>query len=139
MMNSTKMRSLAFALIAMTLAGCAGTEPSNYYLLSALPAPETPIRATPSDQLAVGVGPVTLPMYLDRPQLVTRASPNRLDLAAFNKFQNTNGFIRLYSSIITPSYFQWRMTKVHIHLVGTGQKFFKIFHADCQRHNKTDR
>jgi hypothetical protein len=86
MMTRPKLRSLVFALIAMALAGCAGSEPSNYYLLSALPAPETPIRATPSDQLAVGVGPVTLPMYLDRPQLVTRASPNRLDLAEFNRW-----------------------------------------------------
>lgn len=86
MMTRPELRSLAFALIGLALAGCAGSEPSNYYLLSSLPAPETPIRPTPSDQLAVGVGPVTMPMYLDRPQLVTRASPNRLDLAEFDRW-----------------------------------------------------
>lgn len=86
MMTCPKIPSLVLALIGLVLAGCSGSEPSNYYLLSALPAPETPIRATSSDQLAVGVGPVSLPMYLDRPQLVSRASPNRLDLAEFNRW-----------------------------------------------------
>lgn len=89
MKTCSKIRACALALIGpigLALAGCSGTEPSNYYLLSTLPAPESPIRAVPSDQLAVGVGPVSLPMYLDRPQLVTRASPNRLDLAEFDRW-----------------------------------------------------
>lgn len=89
MKTYSKIRACALALIGpigLALAGCSGTEPSNYYLLSTLPAPESPIRATPSNQLAVGVGPVSLPMYLDRPQLVTRASPNRLDLAEFDRW-----------------------------------------------------
>ena len=82
-----KMRSLACGLLALTLAGCGGgTEPSSYYLLSAMPTPEAPIRADMTDQLAVGVGPISLPAYLDRPQLVTRASPNRLNLAEFDRW-----------------------------------------------------
>jgi uncharacterized lipoprotein YmbA len=42
---------------------------------------------------AVGVGPVLLPAHLDRPQIVTRASENRLVLAEFHKWGeplNTN-------------------------------------------------
>ena len=82
-----KMRSLACGLFALALAGCGGgTEPSSYYLLSAMPAPEAPIRSEVMDQLAVGVGPISLPAYLDRPQLVTRASPNRLNLAEFDRW-----------------------------------------------------
>jgi uncharacterized lipoprotein YmbA len=34
----------------------------------------------------VGVGPVTLPDYLDRPQIVTRASGNRVMLADFDSW-----------------------------------------------------
>lgn len=86
MTTPARLRSLAFGLTAMSLASCAGSEPSNYYLLSTLPAPETPIRSTSSGQLAIGVGPVTLPAYLDRPQLVTRPSANRLDLAEFDRW-----------------------------------------------------
>ena len=82
-----KMRSLTCGLFALALAGCgSGTEPSSYYLLSAMPAPEAPILSDVSDQLAVGVGPISLPAYLDRPQLVTRASPNRLNLAEFDRW-----------------------------------------------------
>ena len=36
--------------------------------------------------LTVGVGPVTLPTYLDRPQLVTRAGGNRMVLADFDSW-----------------------------------------------------
>jgi uncharacterized lipoprotein YmbA len=36
--------------------------------------------------IAVGVGPVELPAYLDRPQIVTRLRPNRLHLAEFDKW-----------------------------------------------------
>lgn len=86
MRTCPKMRSLAFGLIGLALAGCAKTEPPSFYLLSSLPAPETRTRSTASDQPAIGVGPVTLPMHLDRPQLVTRANPNRLDLAEFDRW-----------------------------------------------------
>jgi len=81
------IRTLAGGLIALALAGCGGgTEPSSYYLLSSMPAPEAPIRSDFTEQLAVGVGPISLPAYLDRPQLVSRASPNRLNLAEFDRW-----------------------------------------------------
>jgi uncharacterized lipoprotein YmbA len=88
MMFQSSMRSLAFVLagLALALSGCGETKPSNFYLLSVLPAPEAPIGSTPSGQLALGVGPVSLPSYLDRPQLVTRASPNRLAFAEFDRW-----------------------------------------------------
>jgi hypothetical protein len=34
----------------------------------------------------LGVGPVTLPRYLDRPQIVTRASPYEIKLAEFDRW-----------------------------------------------------
>jgi uncharacterized lipoprotein YmbA len=37
-------------------------------------------------ELTVGVGPVALPPYLDRPQLVTRAGGNRMVLADFDSW-----------------------------------------------------
>jgi len=59
------------------LAGCAGSTPSRYYVLT----PLTAGKATHApDGLAIGVGPVVVPQYLDRPQLVTRSSDNRLDV-----------------------------------------------------------
>jgi uncharacterized lipoprotein YmbA len=69
------------ALLAALLAGgCATTPPSTFYVLT--PLPEAAARTAPltGGRLAVGVGPVTFPDYLDRPQLVSRAGSNRLAL-----------------------------------------------------------
>jgi uncharacterized lipoprotein YmbA len=36
--------------------------------------------------IAIGVGPVEFPDYLNRPQIVTRTSPNQLELAEFDRW-----------------------------------------------------
>jgi uncharacterized lipoprotein YmbA len=73
------MRHLAHYLIAVmlaALAGCATTPPSRFYILSAVSA-ET--AAPPAGQAtAIGVGPVELPRYLDRPQIAVRSGANEL-------------------------------------------------------------
>jgi len=59
------------------LASCGSSTPSRFYVLTPLAAGK-PTHAP--DGLAIGVGPVVIPQYLDRPQLVTRSSDNRLDV-----------------------------------------------------------
>lgn len=60
-------------------------------LPQASPAPRywvlTPIDGTPAEApfaRSVGVGPVTLPPYLERPGLVTRPAPGRVQVASFD-------------------------------------------------------
>jgi uncharacterized lipoprotein YmbA len=80
--------SLTSAVLAalVALAGCADSQPTRFYTLSALEnAPGGTSRAALPD-LTVGIGPVTLPPYLDRPQLVTRAGGNRMVLADFDSW-----------------------------------------------------
>jgi len=60
------------------LAGCARTQPARYYLLSGPPELATDAPATAR---RIGLGPVRLPEYLDRPQIVSQASPTRLQLS----------------------------------------------------------
>ena len=76
-------RSLAcFALVAL-VAACAGTtESSRYYVLS----PSLPDAERRADGPSVSIGPVTLPKYLDRPQVVTRPTPNQLDVSEFDRW-----------------------------------------------------
>jgi len=62
----------------LLLGGCAGGTPSRFYVLTPLAAGK-PTHAP--DGLAIGVGPVVVPQYLDRPQVVTRSSDNRLDVS----------------------------------------------------------
>ncbi len=77
-------RVLGAALLAS--AGCAQTPPTTFYILSSLPPAAGESPATARGKLSLGIGPVTLPAYLDRPQVVSLASANRLQLAEFHKW-----------------------------------------------------
>jgi uncharacterized protein len=86
------MRHIALAVVVITLGtslmvgGCA-SQPSRFYLLSALPDAETASPGASGEQgPTIGVGPVTLPRYLDRPQIITRTSPYELELAEFDRW-----------------------------------------------------
>jgi uncharacterized protein len=74
---------LVAALLA--LGACAST-PSRFYILNPLSTSEV-IPATAAAQgPVIAVGPVTVPKYLDRPQIVTRASRNQLTLGEFDRW-----------------------------------------------------
>ena len=84
----------AFVVTAILLCGCAGTSPSvTFYTLNALSGTKTESPRDDVEQgiqgLAVGVGPVTFPGYLDRPQIVTRMGPHRLDISEFHRWGDT--------------------------------------------------
>jgi len=79
--TTTRMaRSLAFTC-ALTLAGCLGSTPTNFYALRSASgdAAGPPLAAHP--ELGLAVGPVELPRYLDRPELVTQDASDRLIVA----------------------------------------------------------
>ncbi len=67
--------------VLLALAGCA-SPPTHFYVLSPLSFPAQAGGAA-APGLAVGLGPVDFPNYLDRSQIVTRTSQNQIDLADF--------------------------------------------------------
>jgi len=79
---------LLASLIALGVTGCGGllgkgtVEPTRFYLLEALAEP-SPAASSTLGQQSLGVGPVTLPRYLDRPSLVTRGASNEVHVADF--------------------------------------------------------
>lgn len=78
---------LTIIALLMHLAGCASSAPSRFYVLSSLPGPNAESQASKDKCcIAIGIGPVELPAYLDRPQIVTRISENELNLAEFDKW-----------------------------------------------------
>jgi uncharacterized lipoprotein YmbA len=77
------MRSALAAALLLLVAGCSQSPPTEFYTLSGMPQPPAGLSAP---KTVVGVGPVTLPDYLDRPQIVTRASGNRMILANFHSW-----------------------------------------------------
>ncbi len=79
---------IAPALAVMILfASCASTPQSRFYLLQpfSTPAKQT-VNAERSSRVAIGVGPVTIPEYLDRPTLVTRTDTYELQLAEYERW-----------------------------------------------------
>ena len=74
---------LPVVLGVLALMGCARTPPAQYYLLEAPLAATTP---GPRTGPVVGLGPIELPGYLDRPQIVTRAGDNQLQLSGQHRW-----------------------------------------------------
>jgi len=67
--------------------GCGGSQPSRFYLIHSVTAGDIlPGQTACRPDLSLGIGPVSLPEYLDRPQIVTRTSRNQLVLAEFDRW-----------------------------------------------------
>jgi uncharacterized lipoprotein YmbA len=73
-------RALAFTC-ALALAGCLGAPAPHFYALRSASgdAAGAPLASHPD--LGLAVGPVELPRYLDRPELVTQDASDRLTVA----------------------------------------------------------
>jgi uncharacterized lipoprotein YmbA len=77
----------AFLLLVFLLAACSSTPPVAYYTLNTLPERQQEIpAAVMDDTIAIGVGPVEFPKFLDRPQIVTRKSQNQIEVSEFHRW-----------------------------------------------------
>jgi uncharacterized lipoprotein YmbA len=80
-----RLRLLAAVLL---LGGCALTarrDPSRFYALTSIAAAGGGAVGSGASR-ALGVGPVTLPRYLDRAPLVTRVGPNEVRVAEIDRW-----------------------------------------------------
>jgi uncharacterized lipoprotein YmbA len=91
--HGTTVPLLLFCLAsAVLMAGCLlSPQPdrSKFFVLApdvAQGAAVTPSAAGAAHQLVVGLGPIKLPEYLDRSEVVTRVAPNRLELSPDDKW-----------------------------------------------------
>jgi uncharacterized protein len=74
-------------VLLLILAGCATSQSSKFYMLESMSGNIPVVGGEPFDQaISVGLGPVTIPDYLDRPQIVTRTSQNSVLLAEFDRW-----------------------------------------------------
>ena len=71
---------VAILTLITFVAGCA-SPPSRFYSLSAATEP-----TAPSSNLAIAVGPVSVPAVVDRPQIVVNVGPNQVRLEEFNRW-----------------------------------------------------
>ena len=78
MMSAVYKKLLLLLAVPVVLSGCGSTPASRFYLL----IPDEQPAATPvlAGQPHIGVGPIDLPKYLDRPQIVTRSDSAEIRL-----------------------------------------------------------
>ena len=84
---SVRLRLSLLAVPLLLMAGCARTLPAQFYVLNPMVQTvmeESTRKGTPT--LTLSIGPVEIPEYLDRPQIITRANEHELTLAEFNKW-----------------------------------------------------
>jgi len=82
----------------LAAAGCAGSPPSTFFSLAPLPGAAGQGAVT-GGAIAIGLGPVTFPAFLDRPQIVSRDAGNRLAVDEYNRWGGTiqDDFLRVWS------------------------------------------
>jgi len=93
-----RRRFLLFGLGLLFVLGCASSPPTRFYTLSSLQEGGSERRETPFDQsLIIGVGPIKFPEYLDRAEIVTRSSSNKITLSDFDVWAGSleKDFIRV--------------------------------------------
>lgn len=78
--------AIIFVCVLVSLGGCASSKPPSFYILHSLQAPETGKTGAAQRDFAVGIGPVTIPDYLDRPQIATRTTSSSLQFAEFDRW-----------------------------------------------------
>ena len=76
------------------LVGCGSSSPTRFYVLHSWTDSLNMKELQPSNRehcVSIGVGPVTVADYLDRPQIVTRVTPNEVKLAEFDQWAEPLG------------------------------------------------
>ena len=94
----SRLTAVVLVSLWIMLGGCGRSPASRFYVLSPMPASEDSVQVkTDKGCYAIGIGPVTLPDYTDRPEIVTRISPNKLSLAEFDRWAEplVDGFPRI--------------------------------------------
>jgi hypothetical protein len=103
-----RLRAVIILGAVLLMLGSCASQPSRFYLLSALPNTQDAAATIDRKGPAIGVGPITLPKYLDRPQIVTRAGPYQLHFGEYDRWAESldTNFSRALAenlSLLTPT------------------------------------
>jgi len=97
---------------------CAHTESARFYVLNSLPGvhSENTMKENPA-KVVLGIGPIKLPEYLDRPQIMSRSGGNELEYTEFHQWAEPlkDNFARVLGenlSVLIPTnriyFFPWK-------------------------------
>jgi uncharacterized protein len=100
--------TMFFVAASALIGGCSPlaprpSDPSKFYILTPLPiepgSTSSAASANGGRRLTVGVGPIEFPEYLTRTELVTRTTPNRIDVSDQSQWAEPldQNFVRVLS------------------------------------------
>ncbi len=74
----------------LAMLGCSPLAPrqdyTKFFVLTPLSDRTNPPSSAPDSKIAIGIGPIDFPHYLKRPEVVKRATPNRLDVSPVDRW-----------------------------------------------------
>ena len=96
-------RSITFSALALLLLSACGSSPPVHYF--SLSPSVTMIGQEADDDVALGFGPIRMPEYLDRSQMVTRGSGQEIRIDEFNRWAEplSTAFHRIVSADVDNS------------------------------------
>ena len=93
-----RLTILMLGVFLLATGGCAGTQSASFYTLSPIVNSETETSVAKARQgMAIGIGPIKFPEYLEGAQIVTRTGRNSLELAEFHRWAGSlkKDFLRI--------------------------------------------
>jgi len=78
--------SIIFCITPFILTGCAASQPTRFFVLNALEhsQKQSPQSCQNDKIFTLGINPINLPRYLDRPQIMTKVNDNEFKLSELN-------------------------------------------------------
>ena len=82
-----KKRFCIMTALALLSGACGFSKPSTFYVLDSNDIPEQSVTLAEADKMLIGIEPVFMPTYLDKPQIIIR-QPDSVTLTAseFNRW-----------------------------------------------------
>jgi uncharacterized protein len=74
---------------AIITTGCATSPPARFYALNGIDKEDNAFSARTGKEEIIGVGPISIPDYLDRPQIVTLSGKNEVSIAEFDRWSGS--------------------------------------------------
>jgi len=88
MKNMVKML-IWMTILMVSMAGCTTSQPARFYTLNGVSKPDSASLAATGKVEIIGVGPVSIPDSLDRPQIVTLSGENEVRIAEFDRWSGS--------------------------------------------------
>ena len=80
------MMRIAAVLMCWLVVACTQTPPTRFYTLAGSPVPPGGDAGSSEGGVVLALAPISLPAYLDRPQIVTRLDATRMQIAEFDSW-----------------------------------------------------